>query len=274
MRRDRFGFMKILAYVLAAVFFAAGLVGCQAAEQTAELPAPSAQETDNTRQPAPEEVEEDVVALVNGVEIRNDDLTRNLLAYMSSFGLSAEAAEENPELISQLKEAVLEEHIQLELVRQKAEQAGITVSEEKRKEYEQQADAYLASLVESYREAAQQKVAEDSTLVLEEEMQRMADEYMEAYGTTRQDLIDEAVDFEMEQQLKAQLTKEIQPTEQQIESYYNANYGNQEDPQPMEQVREQCEQGALATAQNEEWSKLIKQWKEEAEIFRYLEHLS
>ena len=154
------------------------------------------------------------------------------------------------ESVRMLKEAVLEEHIRMELVNQKAEELQLEVSKEKQEEYAERADEFM-----KYYET-------------EEEKQEALDK-----GITWQSLYDEAINYEFSELLKQELLADIAVTEEEIRAYYDAGYGQKENAPELEDVREICEKGALDEAKNKAWAALLKEWEAQAEIIRYPEHL-
>ena len=236
-------------------------VPAEAEESDVEETAPAEGQESDVEETTPAEAEEasapekpeagaDIAAIVNDVEIPVERLTKNFIAYMDQFGLSAEDRDVEDESIRMLKEAVLEEHIRMELVNQKAAELELEVSKEKQEEFAARAEEFM-----EYYET-------------EEEKQEALDK-----GITWQNLYDEAINYELSELLKKELLADIAVTEKEIRAYYDAGYGQKEDAPELEEVWEICEKGALEEAKNKAWAALLKEWEAQAEITRYPEHL-
>ena len=132
-----------------------------------------------------------------------------------------------------------------------------------------------------------QKAAEEGVEVPREicaEYEKMADDFMKAYskeelheaeakGITRESLYDEGINYELAELLKEKLCSFDEPTQEELQEFYDVNYGAAEDPPLFDEVREDCIKALNDVKKNNKCPPPPPPPPAESEITRYVNNL-
>lgn len=195
----------------------------------------------SSSEPLSEEEEKSTVAIVNGEEISREDFEelKSQMAAQQGLDLSSLDAEAK----SQFEAQVIDELVIQELVEQKADESGATVSQE---EIAKQIEETIAQLggEEAYQEALEEEG------LSEEELKELI----------RTNLVIQAY-FEEELDLSSATA-----TEEEVKEFYEKEADQNEEIPPLEEIESQIEGMISQQKQQELMTQLIEELREEADI--------
>ena len=241
----------------------------------------------------------EVVAIVNGEEIYRAELDQAIEQEMMQYqmqGIDPES-DEMVEMIDELEEQVLENYFIIPtMVRQKAEEEGITISEEEvEARFQEYAEAFGGeeALLDQMAQVNMSREDIDQDIVRELTVQNYLDQYMEEYleENPEERVVEEEIELttaELEEhyeQLRAEYLEVQEMLEEedpempleQIEMYYQQlveHYGEalEEDdfeaikPQLEEEIKQQMAEGMKEEKVQRVLSELVSELREESDI--------
>ena len=218
----------------------------------------SSQQSTQQKQPT-------VVATVNGSDITRQELSQNTQVYpiimtlsrqFRSFAQFLMTSEAGSEFLREYRKYVLDQLIEQELQKQKMEEMDIEVSQE---DVQEQIDTIIQNNDQFEDEASlKEYLKENQNMSIENLKSRIKE-------SLRQ------------QELRAEVTDEVQVSEEEITSFYEENKQNYKDQEgnvkPLEDVKEQIEGTLKSQKSSEAWSEWLQNAKENAEIEKNLENI-
>ena len=126
------------------------------------------------------------------------------------------------EQMKSLMTSALDNVVTLEVIMQKAKEMGLyPLSEEEKKEVDDQVNNYLDQLKSSFQSEAETKAASDKSVDVDKEVQKMIDAKMKEDGITVAELTQLLTQFKVSEVLEAQVNKEVAVSDADLQSAYD-----------------------------------------------------
>lgn len=175
--------------------------------------------------------DDQVLATINGVEITGKDFndTLNPMLLINSLTLDSFTEYYGVEQTAELKNNLLDEMISDEVLRQMAEELGLTpLSEEELQSIEEDADEYFDTLETSLRSEFESQALYDPTIdveaQVEEEMQAHEDS-----GYTRDYVVDQLTTITIGNKVYDYIMEDFSLTDEELQAYYDEQLQAQKD---------------------------------------------
>lgn len=205
-----------------------------------------------------------VLATVNGQKITEEELTRNTGIYQIYMSLSQQyptftqflmTSEAGQNFLNEYRKYVLDQLINQKLTVQKAEELGITVSD-------QAVQAEIDKIVEGNEQFKNESELED---------------YLKNnQNMTLEDLKTSIRENLRTQKLREEVTGTITVSEEEVEAFYNQNkqsYTDQEgNVKPLDEVSDQIRTTLKSEKQNEAYNEWLQEERKKADIEKNLEN--
>ncbi len=162
-----------------------------------------------------------VVLRVNGEQITAERVYQTLTGYIQKIGinLSELQTSSNKSIYEDLKSAVVDEEVSKALVRQNAEKKGLTISAERKRELEREADDKLNNIRQTIFETVQKK--KDASINVEAETQRLYEEYLAKHNLSKESILEELIQQETERMLRDAVYSDVDTSNEAVQGYFN-----------------------------------------------------
>lgn len=201
---------KIFATVLAAVMLFS-ITGCHMVFTNEELD------------------KEQVIAVVNGTEIKKETFLKDYQSYRTLYGITDanENSAANKEAVEELKKQVFEELVSYEVIYQKAVELGVAELSDEQK---QELDTSVETRKTGIRSSVEEEVEEEFTGTEEEkqaEIERRAKLQEDTYGITDGSYRDRLARDYVKKNVREKLGEDYTVTDEALKAYYEENLASQ-----------------------------------------------
>lgn len=175
---------------------------------------------------------EQVVATVNGVEIKKEEILRDIDAYYQMYGITDDNrdTQEGQELLSRAKTLLLDDYIEAEIIRQQAEAMGLyPLTDEELQQAKEDAEAMGQSLTELHQESVKSDVEEDPSLDYDTELNARLEESLLQAGVSNGALEAGYIRDTIETKVKEAVTADVQISDEEVQAWYDEQLAEQKE---------------------------------------------